>query len=622
MKRTLKRLLSCVIWPNINRDVINHVRQCGPCQKHSKYHKSKAPLHPLPIVGRPFQRIAFDLVGPYPRTKRNYKYLPTCICYFSRYPEAIPLRNVDECSVASAMVEVFSRTGIPSEILTDQGSVFVGKLMKQMCQLLNITPIKTSPYHPETDGLLERWHADLLSMLKKATTDKRDWDLYLPYVLFAYRQTPHTVTGFSPFQLIYGHNVRGPLEVLRDNWIDGNTIESNLVEWVQQLKSNMADFAVIAGDRTALAKAKMKSYYNKTAKPSIDFAIGSMVLVRIPGLSSRFDDSWSGPYEILRQVTPVTWEISIPNSSKKNKRIVHSNRLKQWHTSEAKVGRVVSAVEDDDVEVPCVDTPVVRLSDYHNQWLQELFSKFDSVITDSVGSTSILVHAIDTGDTKPFRKPPYRHPAVVMEGIKTALDALLKDKIIEPSHYLWSSPLLPVLKKDKTIRICIDFRTLNSFTVPDPYLMPRIDNIIVSLGSACFLSKMDLQMGFHQVPLRLEDKPKTAFCTPWGKYKYRYMPFGLRNAPATFYRLMDILLNDILVYSRAYMDDIVVFSSDWDLHCLHLTSVLQKLCDAGLMVKLPKCEWAVASCNYLGFVVGSGKRRPEDCKIAMIKAFP
>ena len=83
-----------------------------------------------------------------------------------------------------------------------------------------------------------------------------------------------------------------------------------------------------------------------------------------------------------------------------------------------------------------------------------------------------------------------------------------------------------------------------------------------------------------------------------------------------------ILLNDILVYSRAYMDDIVVFSSDWELHCLHLTSVLQKLCDAGLTVKLPKCEWEVASCNYLGFVVGSGKRRPEDCKIAVIKAFP
>ena len=93
VKRTLKRLHSCVIWPNINRDVTNHVRQCGPCQKYSKYHKSKAPLHPLPIVGMPFQRIAFDLVGPYPRTKRNHKYLLTSICYFSRYPEAIPLMN-------------------------------------------------------------------------------------------------------------------------------------------------------------------------------------------------------------------------------------------------------------------------------------------------------------------------------------------------------------------------------------------------------------------------------------------------------------------------------------------------------------------------------------------------
>ena len=194
----------------------------GPCQRQAKCKNSKAPLHPLPIIGKPFSRLAFDLVGPYPKTKRNNRYILTCICYFSHYPEAIPLMEVDGLSVASAMLEVFSRTGLPQEILTDQGSVFVSKLTRQLCNMLNISPIKTSPYHPLTDGLLERWHGDLLAMLKKASDQKRDWDLYLPFVLFAYHQTPHSITGYSPFQLIYGVNVRGPLEVLRDHWIDGN----------------------------------------------------------------------------------------------------------------------------------------------------------------------------------------------------------------------------------------------------------------------------------------------------------------------------------------------------------------------------------------------------------------
>ena len=131
------------------------------------------------------------------------------------------------------MVEIFSRSGLPSEILTDRGSVFVGKLMSQLCKMLDIKPIRTSPYHPETDGLLEHWHSDLLAMLKKATVDKKDWDLYLPFVLFAYRQTPHTVTGFSPFQLIYGFSVRGPLEILRDNLVDGCVAETTLIDWVE-----------------------------------------------------------------------------------------------------------------------------------------------------------------------------------------------------------------------------------------------------------------------------------------------------------------------------------------------------------------------------------------------------
>ena len=109
---------------------------------------------------------------------------------------------------------------------------------------------------------------------KKATIDKKDWDLYLPFVLFAYRQTPHTVTGFSPFQLIYGFNVRGPLEILRDNWVDGCVAETTLIDWVEQLKTNLMDFSVIAGDRSALAKCKMKVLYDKSSKPNTSFSPG------------------------------------------------------------------------------------------------------------------------------------------------------------------------------------------------------------------------------------------------------------------------------------------------------------------------------------------------------------
>ena len=490
--------------------------------------------------------------------------------------------------------------------------------MSQLCKMLDIKPIRTSPYHPETDGLLERWHSDLLAMLKKATIDKKDWDLYLPFVLFAYRQTPHTVTGFSQFQLIYGFNVRGPLEILRDNWVDGCVAETTLIDWVEQLKMNLMDFSVIAGDRSALAKCKMKVLYDKSSKPNTSFSPGSMVLVRTPGFSAKFSDSWEGPFEVLRQVTPVTWEISIPNSPRK-KRIVHVNMLNEWHTAKVLVCRVVVLEE----ETPNIysNSLAKNLTKEQFTQLHEVQKSFGSLLTDTPGSTSLTEIAIITGDAPPFQSCPYRIPSALLNSVRLSLDTLMEEGIIEPSHSPWSSPMIPVKKKDGSVRICIDFRRLNAVTTPDPYLMPRIDDIIDCLGNAKFLSKFDLAKGFHQVPVRECDRIKTAFVTPWGKYQYRYMPFGLRNAPATFQRLMDVVLHDVWYCCQAYIDDIVVFSSSWEDHCSHLAVVLKKLQDAGLTLKTSKCEWGVATCTYLGLVVGQGKRKPDECKVDAIRSF-
>ena len=161
-----------------------------------------------PVITVPFSRLAFDLVGPLPKTRSGFNYMLTCMCYASKYLEAIPLKRVDAQSVAEGMVEVYSRTGLPTEILTDQGTVFMSALHKQLCDILEIKRIRTSPYHPESDGMLERWHASMKSMIKKTELDHRNWDKCLKYLLFAYRSTPHSVTGFSPFELIYGRDVR------------------------------------------------------------------------------------------------------------------------------------------------------------------------------------------------------------------------------------------------------------------------------------------------------------------------------------------------------------------------------------------------------------------------------
>ena len=182
---------------------------------------------------------------------------------------------------------MYYRTEFPTEILTDQGTVFMSALHKQLCDILEIKCIRTTPYHPESDGMLERWHASMESMIKKTELDHRDWDKCLKYLLFAYRSTPHSVTGFSPFELIYGRDVRGPLELLKNGWMSGELPERRLHDWEEQLKERMEVMAQLASTREKAGKVRMKQTYDKKAK-SRSFEMGSMVLMRVLGQISGF----------------------------------------------------------------------------------------------------------------------------------------------------------------------------------------------------------------------------------------------------------------------------------------------------------------------------------------------
>ena len=190
------------------RDVAAWCRTCEKCQKHSPIRNLRAPLVPLPVIEEPFTRIAMDVVGPLTRSSSGHKYILVCY-YATRYPEAIPMKAVDAEHVAEELVTMFSGVGVPSEILTDQGTNFMSKQLSELYRLLHVQRIRTSPYHPQTDGLVERFNGTLKSMLHKTAVKGKDWDKLLPYLLSAYREVPQASTGFSPFKLMYGRRVRG-----------------------------------------------------------------------------------------------------------------------------------------------------------------------------------------------------------------------------------------------------------------------------------------------------------------------------------------------------------------------------------------------------------------------------
>ena len=622
-KRTIARIARFFMWPGMWKQVREFVRACHGCQRAAKNDDAKAPLQPLPIVSEPFSKVAFDIVGPLPTTTKGNKYLLTMMCLFTKFPAAIPLRRVDNETVLNAMMEMFSTFGLPNEILTDQGSVFCSRLTRACCKLLHIDKLRTSPYHPQSNGSLERWHACLKSMLRKEGGNLKEWDVTLKYLLLAYRDTPHSVTGFSPFTLMYGREVKGPLDVLRTSWVEGDGDDCNVNEWLVGVKLKMSEMAELVSEREKVAKAKMKSYFDKGTKIKT-FQVGDKVLVRRPALHGKFEKAWDGPFEVGKVVSPVTYLIKRPGHSSRSK-CIHSNLLKKWVTPVETVHRVAFVLEEDG---ECQTPPRLKLaredfvpSSEQNRALQAVLQSFQDVLNPRPGRTKLSTFCINTGDHVPVCGSHWRIPPKWVDEIRQQVDDLSDLGLIVPSVSPWASSVVLVKKKGGGVRICVDYRALNACTQPDPYLMPLIEDILDTLASAVFISKIDLNKGFHQIPVKPEDQEKTAFFTPWGKFQFIVMPFGVRNGPATFQRLMDRLLHQDLDIARVYIDDIAVFSSSWETHCRDIARVLGRLREAGLTANLSKCQFGQTSCEFLGHLVGKGKVSPAALKVKAVQDF-
>ena len=194
-----QRMLQRFYWPTLYKDVDDYCCSCEICQKSSRQRGPQAPLISLPVLSEPFKCIAMDIIEPLPRSCSGKQYVLVICEYATRYPEAIPLHSTDAFHIAEELMGVFARVGIPSEIFTDQDSNFMSQLLTELYQMLHIHPIRTTPYHPQTDGLVERFNQTLKSMLRKAATKEgRDWDKMIPFLLFTYREVPNLPLDFLP----------------------------------------------------------------------------------------------------------------------------------------------------------------------------------------------------------------------------------------------------------------------------------------------------------------------------------------------------------------------------------------------------------------------------------------
>ena len=206
--------------------------------------------------------------------------------------------------------------------------------------------------------------------------------------------------------------------------------------------------------------------------------------------------------------------------------------------------------------------------------------------------------------------------------MKMELEQMESMGIIRPSTSEWASPIVIVPKKDGTIRLCVDYQKLNRVSRFDAYPMPRVDEMIDHIGQGKYISTLDLNKGYWQVPVEETSQSKTAFTTPFGLYEFITMPFGLQGAPATFQRLMDKILRGLEKYVSAYIDDVAIYSKTWEDHLKQLKSVLARLRAANLTAKPKKCRFGMDETLYLGHVIGGGRVKPELSKVQAVKTYP
>ena len=648
VRKTYARVLEHFYWPKLMADVALFCRTCHECQIAGKSGRPipPAPLQPIPAVGEPFDKLVIDCVGPLPKSRRGHQYLLTVVDAATRYPEAFPLRKIDGTTIAQVLTKFFCRVGLPTHIHTDRGTNFTSKVIQQVLETLGVKQIFGSAYHPQSQGAVERFHRTLKQMLRAWCMDREgDWDEGVDIILFAIRDSPSESLGYSPFELVYGHKPRGPLKALKECMlaVEGEESKSPVIH-VKKLRERLSQALKLARENLQGSQEKMKKEYDSAHKAVLrEFSVGDQVLVFLPVHHQPFQSKMCGPYRVVQRSGLVNYVVETPDR-RKSRQLVHVNLMRPYHSREQET-HAIAVVCDGVIEVDNADTlnnvldgsdgkidnstvlgqieeKLHHLTPAQVSDISHLLDEFHTIFGDSPLLCPLLCHDITLSkDARPIRQAPYRLNTEKREKLRTEIRRLQDQGLITPSLSPWASPVVMVPKPDGSLRLCVDYRKVNAMTEADSHPLPRIDDIIDDIAHSKYVSTFDLVQGYHQVALTDRAKPISAFITPDGLFEYSVMPFGLRNAPATFQRLMSHIIQE-LKGVRCYLDDLVVFSDTWEEHVSRLRSLFEALTTANLTVNLTKSVFGHGTVTFLGHQVGQGQVAPRSAKVEAIRSFP
>jgi len=332
VNKTLDKIRKRFYWATCKKDVEDWCRSCKVCvAKKGPSDKGKSELQ-LYNVGGPFERVQMDILGPFPTSYKGNKYLLVISDCFTKWVEAFPLKNFKAGTIAEIFVDqVISRFGVPLELHTDQGRNFDSRIFKELSQLLGIKKTRTTPFHPQSNGLVERQHQTLTNYLAKFVSEnQRDWDRWIGMSLLAYRSARQETTGISPAELCLGRELKLPMDLIYGS---PPTKEANLSEgdYVLRLKAKLNGIHNEVRNRINMKTSRAKVLYDRKAR-LVDYEPGQKIWLynprKIIGRAPKLQSNWEGPYEIVKKINDVVY--CIRKSSRHKNKVVHSDRLASY----------------------------------------------------------------------------------------------------------------------------------------------------------------------------------------------------------------------------------------------------------------------------------------------------
>ena len=342
--RTEERIRQRFYWPGIHNSVQTFIHNChARAQRKIATHNNKAPTQHIE-VGEPFTFWAMDYMGPLPETARGNRHILVMMDHFSKWCEAFPTKDQKASTVANILLhKVFSRFGPPTVLHSDQGANFESNLMHELCDLMGIAKTRTSAYHPQCDGQVERQNRTLQDMLSKFVSNHADdWDQWLDPVVFAYNTSRHDSTGYSPYEMIFGRTPRMPFE-LEIGMPLSNPAQNT--EYIHSTRRTLQDIHNIARSNLADNRARQDKRNAKSTswKP---YLAGQAVWLKRPK-QWKFGPTWVGPYQVLERLG-VNYRIKRQDGKIS---IVHHDNLKLSRIPSGNRQIVPPTSESGDLEV-------------------------------------------------------------------------------------------------------------------------------------------------------------------------------------------------------------------------------------------------------------------------------